>query len=228
MVIWQIPVMTGLVSCCALLFMGIPLAASNDKGPVLLTSKWIELSDGKVFGMNGHKIGRNKKLRFEIVKILVGSANASKQYVGLYTYKGTSYSVRQLVQLESAGALPKEDLDQLLYIVKQDCDKLFEGFMADAAGLKKIIFALIKESCEKRNRNGSFLLTWGEAKEEADRQLFHDKIRTFAALDEFLTHLQDFLQDLTHSCPLGRAQWEEINRKNEEKKQQQKASEKRS
>lgn len=190
-------------------------------GPIKLTSTLLALADGATFGMSGQKIGQNKRLRNKIIQMLVGIVNTTGQHVGLYRHNDLYYSVRQLARLETSGDIAKEDLETLLGQVKLDFDTKIEPFMLDAAGLKPLIFALIKESCEKRNRHGSFLLTWGEAKEDADRQLFHDRIRTFAALDEFLTHLQDFLQDLNYSCPKGCAQYEELKQKNQEAKQQQ-------
>lgn len=210
----------------SVLCLNVVLLSAEGAGPIRLTSTLLTLSDGAAFGMNGHKIGQNKRLRNKIIQMLVGVVNKQGQYIGLYMHKGSFYTVRQLTRLESSGTIAKEALEKLLHEVKQDFDKKVEVFMADAAGLKTLIFSLIKESCEKRNRHSSFLLTWGEAKEDADRQLFHDRIRTFAALDEFLTHLQDFLQDLNYSCPKGSAQYEELKRKNKEQKQQVKSDKK--
>lgn len=212
------------------LYAGLSLATATTTHciitePVFLNSKFLELSDGLPgLGMNGHKIRDNKKWYGELKKMTFGIKKPNGQRVGLYLFRNALYSIVELAVIEAA-ALRDGTLEILVElaavreIVKHDFDVKVEPFLESAKGFKKLIFMLIEESCKLRGRHTSFLLTWGKV-EDNDRQLFHDKMRSFAELQEFFEDMMNFLNDLEHSCPKGRAQYEEMLRLYKEQKQQ--------
>lgn len=193
--------------------------------PVLLDLEVLRLADGlHRLGMDGNKIRANKQWSKELEKMTYGVKKANGQLVGIYLFQGAVHSIAELAVIEAAATRDGmvtvlTELAPVLELVKQDFDVKVEPFLESAKGFKKLIFMLIEESCRLRGRHTSFLLTWGKV-EENDRQLFHDKMRSFAELKEFFDDMMNFLGDLEHSCPKGRAQYEEMLRLYKEQKQQ--------
>lgn len=193
--------------------------------PVYLDSEILKLSDGLPrLGMDGYKIRANKQWYGELYKMTFGIKKPNGQRVGLYLFRNALYSIVELAIIETAAfkdgkAETLIELAAVREIVKHDFDVKVEPFVESAKGFKKLIFMLIEESCKLRGRHTSFLLTWGKV-EDNDRQLFHDKMRSFAELQEFFEDMMNFLNDLEHSCPKGRAQYEEMLRLYKEQKQQ--------
>ncbi len=190
----------------------------------------LELSDGLPGCMNGQKIRANKQWTKQLREMVYGIKKPNGQHVGLYLFQGGLCSVAELAELETLAM--KDGLVEMLAelaavreTVKQDFDVKVEPFSEAAKGFKSLIFMLIEESCRLRGRHSSFLLTWGKV-EDNDRQLFHDKMRSFADLKEFFEDMIHFLADLEHSCPKGRAQYEEMLRLYKEQKHQQAAGRK--
>jgi hypothetical protein len=132
--------------------------------------------------------------------------------VGKYLFNGTKASIKQLSQLEKASPNDPQ-LAVLLTKSKHDFIEITKDFMDGIDTAKNLIVDLMGEFCECRNRPNSIILSWANAKQGSEEEIFNKSVKTFVKFDEFLTDLTLFLKDLIHSCPKARQQYKEWYKK---------------
>jgi hypothetical protein len=131
---------------------------------------------------------------------------------------GDACSIHELQKMEAELeiALSKKNKSDAFQAkkaaVKQCLDQAIKFFAAKvlpfndhARGVQKLIIALTEESCSKRNRGDSFLLTWGECPEGKEVEMLTKQMTSVKQFDQFLTDLVNFLKDIIYSCPKARA-----------------------
>lgn len=191
-----------------------PLAVSAQPQPISLHSEIIKIIDGTSFGVTGYKIKLMLHILLKLDHMINGQADKGV-VKGIYLLEGKPYSVKQLVALEAQPETEKNSqrcraLKKLLDEIKQDFDEKVASFMQDAHGAKPQLLLLMKESCERRNRENSFLLTWGKAEEGHEKDALYNDIQTFKAFELFCQDLINFLKDMINSCPKAVAQYKEL------------------
>lgn len=179
---------------------------------IKLENPIIHALDGVTSAFDGNTIAGIMDVRKKLHVLHLGELDKeTKKRVGSFVLNGKKYSIHELAiiekkAIESNDTSKLQELNQLLNEAKREFLKMTEPFMESTRSAKKQVCELIKESCQKRNRMSSFILTWSELTNNED-QFFNNNIRSFAQLDEFLTHILDFLGDLTYSCPKGYKQF---------------------
>jgi hypothetical protein len=206
---------------------------------VFFESDLLAFADGKSYGVNADHIGMTLQLIHELGKMLDGEKTAVG-HVGIFTFQETRHTTKSLRALEASydaelieihgmhvdknnatamkskkqreeSCIQKQALLQVyLDEVKKYFNTKVTPFMSYAHGMKDIIHELISESCRKRNRNDSFMLTWGECEEGKETEKLHKGITTFKALDLLVLDLVNFLKDFVHSCPKARVLFIEL------------------
>lgn len=175
------------------------LSYANTTPPTFfqLDSIIIKSMDGNSVGFNGTRIYKIKKLGKNLTELYYEITTVMKELISYgFDLNGNS----------------EEVLQKLSFFT----DKLHETtlpFMSDMDGFRSIVLTLIKDSCEKRNRMNSFLLTWGKCPEGKEYESIKTNLKTFKDLQTFVGHLIHFLGDLIHSCPKGYAQYLELIKK---------------
>ncbi len=203
-----------------------PAAAHEDH--VFLESELLKFADDKPFGIHAEYIGFMLQIIREINEILDGKkATKGAQPRGIFTLQSAACSIRQLRMIEaeieaeiaqltaSNDAKKQPKIDALLAkksAIKTCLEEAIKYFAAKilpfndhARGVQKLIVALIEESCIKRNRKDSFILTWGECPEGKELEVLTKQLVTIKQFDTFLTDLVNFLKDIIYSCPKARA-----------------------
>ena len=220
-------------------------AEIQEKQDIILTSPIVDFIDGNSLGITGHKIKLMLQVHREIKKIQLGDRDKDGHFHGHYLFDGTSYSVRQLMALESKyetmyeqkmadivhdnhyqqnlkeveiwHTLIKSKFHVTLVHAKKDFEEKVASFAKDSHGAKGQMLMLIDESCKKRGRTDSLLVTWADTKEGAEMQFFNEQIISFKGLDQFCTDLTNFLGDLMRSCPRAMAQFKKLKKEWDEK-----------
>lgn len=218
-------------SCVALMtltMMGNPVSTQ----PILLESEIIKLIDGKSYGVTGYKIKLMLQLLLKL-NTLQGMGKSNEE--GQYIFEGKKYTLTQMTNLEAVlekswsdrKTMAAADRQSLAMLEKEialqqqthakaleeaikDFDRKVAPFMEDARGAKAQLFALIQESCKKRNRLDSFLLTWADAEEGHETSAMQTQITSFKSLSVFCQDLIMFLKDMINSCPKAVAQYQEL------------------
>jgi hypothetical protein len=170
--------------------------------PITLESKVLALVDGSF--INADRIEEIRRFQFKLKNLLMGDRQADGSLVGHYTYKKKNYSVQTLQELEKAGENSPE-LHSLLETAKTDFMKLSDEFSESGRGSKSFTLVLIEESCQKRDRADSILLTWAHTTPENENTVFKKEVTSFEKLETFLIDLFNFLTDLSNSCPKAQA-----------------------
>lgn len=163
--------------------------------------------DGEIFGLMASVRQKIQTLVFGVRDTI----NKNKR-VGQYLFKGTAYTVHELVTLEETYHNDPEFIT-LLEQVKIDFENLVSQFISSARGTKQYLIHLIEESCKRRNRMDSILLTWADAKEEDETALFKTQVTSFKELNLFCSDLMNFLEDLMVSCPKAMGQFKALRDK---------------
>lgn len=159
----------------------------------------IALLDGQVGRIDGNTFGiiflvRNKLNAFRL------GVKKDGHRAGSYAFKDKFYSIDELVHIEG-NYVGDAELNVLLSQSKKDFEDLVGQFIGQAKGTKAFLVTLIEESCYRRNRKNSILLTWASSAEEHETVIFHTEVQSFRGLAEFCQDLENFLEDLMYSCP---------------------------
>lgn len=203
---------------CAVLIMTTSISAIHLESPLL------KIIDNFPAGVTPKKIALMIKIRDKIRRILQGNLTRGAETKGLYMYSGKPHSVAELQiieadldQAEKMGTLTqgelaaaKQELAQCLAKAKLDFDEEASQFMEQGRAIRETTMVFIKESCAKRNRPDSFLLTWGDAEEGKEMEDFHKNIMTFEDLAVFCVDLVKFLEDMIESCPHATADFKKM------------------
>lgn len=213
------------------------VATEHETKELVLTAEILRVLDGIFLGAADY--GMMLQSRQAIMKVLYG--NRTKDgHVGTYTFGGEKHSIRTLSKMEqqliadfkkrvqevqngtrSKMATAEEDaifqetmqqLQELLLVVKKDFEKATAPFIEQADGGKKQMIMLIEESCQKRNRGDSLLLSWAHAKAGEETKIFHEKVVTFEKMDLFCSDLINFISDMLRSLPKAEAQFRKAMR----------------
>ena len=165
--------------------------------PVKLESKLLSFADGKFFIAD--TIEMLRKFQRRVMEILSGIQQGAKR-VGKYTYNGKQYGSRDLARIEHEQGINTE-LHKLLQQIKTDFLVISKEFEEAVRGSKQMMIVLIEESCTKRNRLDSLLLTWSQTDEEHEAALFNREVTSLQKFDQFSIDLLNFFSDLIYSCP---------------------------
>jgi hypothetical protein len=162
----------------------------------------IAFLDGQFGRIDGNTFGVILNVRSKIQAILFGDRDPNKQghRIGHYLFQGKHYSIAELADIESQY-VGNAELNAVLVNAKSGFEELVGQFIGQASGTKSFLVILIEESCYRRNRKNSLLLTWATSPEEHETVIFHTEIQSFRALNDFCQDLINFLEDLMYSCP---------------------------
>ena len=186
------------------------LASGNSihAAPITLESKVLQMVDGLSIGINATTIENITRFTRSILGILDGKHNEDGIKVGLYSFQGKKYSVRELVPIErqiheqlAQSAIKKTELDSCLNQIKADFVALSDEFKGVINGARSTMGILIEESCVKRGRTGSLLLIWAKTEEKNEKDLFTQHVKSVNDFNVFANDLLNFLGDLVRSCP---------------------------
>lgn len=122
---------------------------------------------------------------------------------GIYTFHGKKYTLWQLADLDVAGQIPASEYQALLISVRSEFEKFINPFMSRLNIAKNFVIVLMRESCAKRNKNNSFMLSWTSVENGKEFALFHKAMNSFEDLAIFFEELYYFLGDMIKSCPKG-------------------------
>jgi len=190
---------------------------------IVLKSRMLGLIDGTSF-FDGETIGMVKKIQRDVLVMMVG-VKTKNGYQGKYELDGEMYSIRTLAEFEKNCTDPgkKEQLDDLLSVVKKEFEDTMAPFISDARSVKEPMIHLITESCERRNRQDSLLLDWAKMGDDGDDETnsFNAQVTNFTVFYKFCGDLAHFLQDLVESCPKARAQFDKMRKQWEEEHKKQ-------
>jgi hypothetical protein len=193
---------------------------AHDNKLITLTSEMLSFTDGKSWGITPDHIGFTWQLLRELQKMQDGIKDNNGNYCGIFTVADQQHSVKTLRKLEVDYELALAEHRNDAQLTKKRSllsEALAEGkahfnakvlpFLGHTHGLKKLLTLLIEESCTGRNRADSYLRTWGQCEEGKESENFEKDVKSFKALDTFLTDLINFLKDFIHSCPKAREQF---------------------
>ncbi len=188
--------------------------ANDDQKAIKLNPDIITIIDGTSFGIHGELVGAVYKIARDVRTMQFGRRTATG-FTGTYVFAGQPHSIKTLIAIEKraidgTNQAALKELAELLKIMKHDFRAIVGPFMGQARGAKEPMFLLISESCTKRNRPNSLLLTWARANGTDDMEVFDQTVTSFALFDGFCTDLINFLGDLLGSCPKARAQFEKL------------------
>lgn len=167
-----------------------------------MVKKAITFLDGQFGRIDGNTFGIILNVRTKINAILVGDRDPKNpgHRIGHYLFKGKHYSIDELAEIE-AHYVGDAELNALLIEAKKSFEEMVGQFIGQASGTKSFLVILIEESCYRRSRKNSLLLTWAGSQEEHETVIFHTEIQSFRALSDFCHDLNNFLEDLMYSCP---------------------------
>jgi hypothetical protein len=127
-----------------------------------------------------------------------------------FSIDGQSHSLVEWAQMEAQGPLSlsvREYLPTLL----NDFESFSEPFLDTIRSAKPVLVELIKEFCQKRNRQESFLLRLAFSPNGEERMLFKHELVSYNLLCNFCIDMMHFLKDLLHSCPKAYADYKHYN-----------------
>ena len=162
--------------------------------------KAIVFLDGQVGRIDGNTFGTIFLVRNKLNAFRLGTKKDG-QRIGNYSFKSKHYSIEDLAEKIEAHYVGDAELNALLAGAKRDFEELVGQFINQAKGTKTFLVTLIEESCYRRNRKNSILLTWASSTEEHETIIFHTEVQSFRGLADFCQDLENFLEDLMYSCP---------------------------
>lgn len=177
--------------------------------------KILEFVDGGV--INGNIFATIFDVRNKIHAILHGDRDKINKdvYIGRYTFRNKKYSVKELADIE-ANYVGDPELNALLIQAKDDFEQMVGKFIGQAKGSKDLLEKLILESCYRRNRKESILLTWAGCTEGHETVIFHTEVQSFKTFVEFCQDLENYLEDLMFSCKKAQAQYKDKLKRSQE------------
>lgn len=172
----------------------------------------LALADGHFINNKTLELIFKACLNIQDIQLGDRNPNDRKTRTGRYQYRKQRCSVVELADLEE-NFVGDPELNEVLARVKLDFENSVAKFIEQASGVKQMLVQLIKESCERRNRKNSLLLTWAEAPEGHETIIFNSDIQSFKEFNLFCQDLLNYLGDLVESCPKARKQFQEQNAK---------------
>ncbi|MCX5925384.1 MAG: hypothetical protein NT124_03805 [Candidatus Dependentiae bacterium] len=172
--------------------------------PIMLEAKLLHLIDGSF--INADRIEETRQFQVHLLGLLLGERQPDGTRIGRYIFQGKPHSVEMLQEQELLIKKSKE-LSDLLEQAKNDFIEISNKFRKSARGLKSFTVKLIEESCQKRNRTDSILLTWAQTTIEKEQSVFKKEVTSFEKLETFIADLFNFLTDLNNSCPKAQAHY---------------------
>ncbi len=196
------------------------LSVRNQAKNIILTSPGLSIIDGASWGINEYVIANIQHIGAAIKKLQVGSKDPQEEKaVGNYSYNNKKYTLLELVELEKSGSKEEVDLlrKALVEVTRNSISDITEPFMKNANDIKEYMVQLIDDSCTKRDRRDSELLSWAQQKKGSELLYFQEHLNTFSAINIFCNDLLTFLTDLVRSCPKAFAKYQEVRRKFDQK-----------
>lgn len=181
-----------------------PIIPITQAAPIVLEAKLLQLIDGSF--INADRIEETRQFQFHLLALLLGDRQPDGSRIGRYMFQGKPHTIEMLQEQELSIKKSKE-LSNLLEQGKNDFIEISNKFRKSARGLKSFTVKLIEESCQKRDRMDSILLTWAQTTIEKEQSVFRKEVTNFAKLETFLADLFNFLTDLNNSCPKAQAQY---------------------
>jgi len=168
--------------------------------------KAIIFLDGQYGRIDGNNFGLMLNVRSKMQALLLGDRDPKTGHrTGHYLFLDKYLSIEELADIEM-NYVGDAELNALLVEAKAKFEVLFAQFIAQAKGTKSFLVTLIEESCHRRNRKNSVLLTWATSPEGNEMAVLHE-IPSFRGLSDFCHDLINFLEDLMFSCPLAKEQF---------------------
>lgn len=167
--------------------------------------KAIVFLDGQVGRIDENSFGTIFMVRNKLNAFRLGTKKDGHRK-GNYLFKDKYYSIEELASMEEKY-VGDAMLNALLAQAKRDFEDLVGQFIGQAKGTKSFLVTLIEESCYRRNRKNSILLSWANSTEEHETVIFHTEVQSFRGLAEFCQDLENFLEDLMFSCPKAMEQF---------------------
>jgi len=150
--------------------------------------------------MSAKTFGLLLQLRRKFRKRIYGTVIRGNKRVGMYRFGNKNYTLIELEKIEKDRGMAQADLSQILKEVKADFfDFAFKHFYI-AKGMKAPLLVIIKEFCDKKGLEESFLLSWENIQEGKEEQNVRN-IGTFKIFTGFYKDMSDFLEALARSCP---------------------------
>lgn len=187
--------------------------------------KILEFIDGGV--INGNIFATIFDVRNKIHAIRLGDRDKTQNddathknisYTGRYIFRGKKCSAQELAEIE-ANYVGDKELNDLLIQAKNDFEQMVGKFIGQAKGSKDLLEKLIVESCYRRNRENSILLTWAGCSEGHETVIFHTEVQSFKGFVEFCQDLENYLEDLMFSCKKAQVQYKEFKLKKSQEHQ---------
>lgn len=196
--------------------------------PVSFNSKQVteilEFIDGVRYAVDVFAIRDMNRVTFQIEALQSGVKDANtKKVIGKYKISKKRYTIHELAELERKKKFPTKNrniMDDVLMQCIEDFGKIVAPFEETVKGLKHFLTDLIEESCRIRGRMDSLLLEWAKCNGneqvtfEKNIKIEAEKNQGFIVLDEFLTDLKIFFEDLKFNCPKACKQYEQLKKSN--------------
>ncbi len=148
-----------------------------------------------------------ERFKHTVKQLLLGKKQPDGSFKGYFLFNDSYHNIESLKEIEATitSIADNEIMKQLLEKIKNDFIKISNYYKNSTPGVKAFTTGLIKESCEKRNRLDSSLLTWAKTTPENEDAVFKQEITSFKKFSIFLIDLHNFFNDLTHTCPKAHA-----------------------
>ena len=197
--------------CGSMQCMDEELLLRGARGPIRLETCLLGSLDGRFIKVDDIELVH--WFRTQVALIQIGHRNQSGQIVGRYEWRGARYGAQDLCrkeeELEAARTtmVPGEyqqqwsELQQLMCRAKDDFLEVSKRVRGATRGRKEITAKLIEESCRRRGRLSSLLMTWARASSAEEDYVVERHVTTFGQLEQFCIDLFNFLSDFVHSCP---------------------------
>ncbi len=163
---------------------------------------------GTTIGIDGPTIHDMLWLIKEMKIMVQGTAERNSQMVRKYQFEGKSYTLGELVKIESDFTpAQRQAFGETLHIARRDFEVKTHVFLVQIQLLKTLVVDLIDEWCETSKKPDSFLRIWGNLKDD-EFDYFHTHVTSARQLVQFMGDLKDFLTKLIQSCPHAWAEFE--------------------
>lgn len=179
--------------------LNIGIYAKDKDNGIKLTSPILAVIDGLPGILDEHTIHKTLYVRQELMRLQFGILDKkTKERKPQHMFQGKAYTLGGLVKLEKNNPSLREELNKLLYKIREEFIIITDPFVAESKGTKQQMMILITESCKKRKRMNSLLLNWHE---DNEKESLIKNATSFKIFDQFCTDLSNFLKDLVISCP---------------------------
>ena len=190
---------------------------TNHNEFIHLKDEVLHVLDGIKEAMDGAAIWDIERVRYSIRIMEMGKKDKkSKSYVGQFEFEGKKVTLKELAEIEVEAEKNKdlEKIQSLKPILNEAIERFIKStveFLEKSKDTKHLVIKLMEESCQRRNRMNSTILTWAET-DGNEEAMFKKNVTSIQALNTFFKDLSDFLGDLIVSCPKGYAQFKKMLR----------------